>query len=91
MMLWEEGKFKLDDPISKFIPEFKNQQVLKSFQYSDTTWTGEKVKSEITIRHLLSHTSGIGYGFIDADERLNDPSVVDDAVNGTVRTEVTLD
>lgn len=69
MMLWEEGKFRLDDPISKFIPEFKNQQVLKSFQYSDTTWTGEKVKSEITIRHLLSHTSGIGYGFIDPDER----------------------
>jgi CubicO group peptidase (beta-lactamase class C family) len=69
MMLWEEGKFQLDDPISKFIPEFKNQQVLKSFRYSDTTWTGEPVKSEITIRQLLSHTSGIGYGIIDADER----------------------
>ena len=69
MMLWEEGKFRLDDPISKFIPEFKNQQVLKSFQYSDTTWKGEPVKSEITIRHLLSHTSGIGYGVIDGDER----------------------
>lgn len=69
MMLWEEGKFQLDDPISKFIPEFKNQQVLKSFQYSDTTWTGEMVKSEITIRQLLSHTSGIGYGIIDGDER----------------------
>src|SRR5665811_757352 len=39
MMLWEEGKFQLDDPISKYIPEFKNQQVLKTFQYSDTTWT----------------------------------------------------
>ncbi|HPE74746.1 MAG TPA: serine hydrolase domain-containing protein [Draconibacterium sp.] len=69
MMLWEEGKFKLDDPISKYIPEFKNQQVLKSFQYSDTTWTGEPVKNEITIRNLLSHTSGIGYGIIDGDER----------------------
>ncbi len=69
MMLWEEGKFRLDDPISKYIPEFKNQQVLKSFQYSDTTWTGEPVKSEITIRHLLTHTSGIGYGIIDSDER----------------------
>lgn len=69
MMLWEEGKFRLDDPISKYIPEFKNQQVLKSFQYSDTTWKGEPVKSEITIRHLLSHTSGIGYGVIDGDER----------------------
>lgn len=71
MMLWEEGKFKLDDPISKYIPEFKNQQVLKTFQYSDTTWTGESVKSEITIRNLLTHTSGIGYGIIDGDERFN--------------------
>lgn len=69
MMLWEEGKFQLDDPISKYIPEFKNQQVLKTFKYSDTTWTGEPVKKEITIRHLLTHTSGIGYGIIDSDER----------------------
>ncbi len=69
MMLWEEGKFQLDDPISKFIPEFKDQQVLKSFRYSDTTWIGEPVKNEITIRNLLSHTSGIGYGAIDGDER----------------------
>ena len=69
MMLWEEGKFRLDDPISKYIPEFKNAQVLKSFNYSDTTWAGEPVKTEITIRHLLTHTSGIGYGVIDGDER----------------------
>lgn len=70
MMLWEEGKFQLDDPISKYIPEFKNQQVLKSFKYADTTWTGEPVKSEITIRHLLTHTSGIGYGIIDSNEQM---------------------
>jgi len=69
MMLWEEGKFRLDDPISKYIPEFKNPRVLKSFNYSDTTWTGEPARSEITIRQLLTHTSGIGYGFIDSDER----------------------
>lgn len=69
MMLWEEGKFQLDDPISKYIPEFKNQQVLTGFSYSDTTWIGVPVKNEITIRHLLSHTSGIGYGVIDGDER----------------------
>ncbi|QIA07666.1 serine hydrolase domain-containing protein [Draconibacterium halophilum] len=69
MMLWEEGKFQLDDPISKYIPEFKNQQVLTNFRYSDTTWTGVPVKNEITIRNLLSHTSGIGYGVIDGDER----------------------
>lgn len=70
MMLWEEGKFQLDDPISKYIPEFKNQQVLKSFKYADTTWTSEPVKSEITIRHLLTHTSGIGYGIIDSNEQM---------------------
>ncbi|MCB0522219.1 MAG: beta-lactamase family protein [Lewinellaceae bacterium] len=69
MMLWEEGKFQLDDPISNYIPEFKNPQVLKDFKYSDTTWTTEPAKSEITIRHLLNHTSGLGYGVIDGDER----------------------
>lgn len=69
MMLWEEGKFQLDDPISKYIPEFKNPQVLKSFQYSDTSFTTVPAASEITIRHLLTHTSGLGYGAIDGDER----------------------
>lgn len=69
MMLWEEGRFGLDDPISKYIPEFKNPQVLKDFNEADTTWTTEPAKSEITIRHLLSHTSGLGYGVIDGDKR----------------------
>lgn len=69
MMLWEEGKFQLDDPISKYIPAFRNPQVLKGFQYSDTSYTTVAAKREITIRHLLTHTSGIGYGQIDKDER----------------------
>ena len=69
MMLWEEGKFRLDDPISKYIPEFKNPQVLKTFQYSDTSYTTTPASGEITIRQLLSHTSGLGYGVIDGDER----------------------
>jgi CubicO group peptidase (beta-lactamase class C family) len=69
MMLWEQGKFNLDDPISKYIPEFKNPQLLKTFQYADTSYTTEPAKSEITIRQLLTHTSGLGYGVIDADER----------------------
>ncbi len=69
MMLWEEGKFRLDDPISKHIPEFKNPRVLKAFQYRDTTHTTEPASKEITVRHLLTHTSGIGYGVIDGDER----------------------
>ncbi|WP_439484029.1 serine hydrolase domain-containing protein [Cyclobacterium plantarum] len=70
MMLWEEGKFQLDDPISKYIPEFKNPQVLANFRYADTTYTTRAANREITIRHLLTHTSGLGYGVIDGDERM---------------------
>ena len=69
MILWEEGKFGLDEPISKFIPEFKNPQLLKTYNEQDGTWTGEPAKREITIRDLLTHTSGLGYGAIDGDPR----------------------
>jgi CubicO group peptidase (beta-lactamase class C family) len=70
MMLWEEGKFNLDDPISKFIPEFKNPVVLDKFNMKDSTYSTTAAKTEITIRQLLTHTSGIGYGVIDGDERM---------------------
>lgn len=70
MILWEEGKFRLDDPISKYIPEFKNPQVLNTFRYADTTYSTKPSSKEITIRHLLTHTSGLGYGVIDGDERM---------------------
>lgn len=69
MMLWEEGKFQLDDPISKYIPEFASAGVLDSFNEKDTTYTTKPSNKPITIRHLLTHTSGIGYGMIDGDER----------------------
>jgi CubicO group peptidase (beta-lactamase class C family) len=64
MTLYEEGKFLLDDPVSKFIPAFAAPQVLVSY---DTLhpFTGRyetrPAKSEITIRQLLSHTAGIPY------------------------------
>jgi len=69
MMLWEEGKFRLDDPISKYIPEFKNTGVLATFNSKDSTFTTKPTTKPITIRHLLTHTSGIGYGMIDPDAR----------------------
>jgi CubicO group peptidase (beta-lactamase class C family) len=69
MMLWEEGLFQLDDPISKYIPEFKNPTLLDSLNKTDTTWTTKPAGKEITIRHLLTHTSGLGYGVIDGDVR----------------------
>ncbi|MGA2136465.1 MAG: serine hydrolase domain-containing protein [Bryobacteraceae bacterium] len=59
MMLYEEGRFLLDDPVSKYIPEFKNPKVLvkspagRSYPIPATR--------EITIRNLLTHTSGLTY------------------------------
>lgn len=68
MILFEEGKLLLDDPISKYIPAFKKQQVLDKFNPADTTWTAVPAKSEITIRQLLTHTSGLGYAQIGSKE-----------------------
>lgn len=64
MMLFEEGKFLLDDPISRYIPEFANPVVLDKFNEKDTTYTTLKANREITIRDLLTHTSGIDYAGI---------------------------
>ncbi len=61
MMLYEKGRFLLDDPISKYIPEFKNPKVLVKFNASDSSYTSRPAKREITIRQLLCHTSGIYY------------------------------
>jgi CubicO group peptidase (beta-lactamase class C family) len=60
MMLWEEGHFQLDDPVARWIPEFQNTGVLKTYRDQDVTWTTEPASAPITIRHLLTHTSGIG-------------------------------
>ena len=59
MMLYEEGKFLLDDPVSKFLPEFKDPKILKKSADGQTTTVA--ASREITIRDLLRHTSGIVY------------------------------
>ncbi|MFN8357416.1 MAG: serine hydrolase domain-containing protein [Spirosomataceae bacterium] len=61
LMLYEEGKIKLDDPVSKYIPAFKNPKVLAYFNPKDTTYAAVPAKREVTIRHLLTHTAGIPY------------------------------
>ena len=67
LMLWEEGMFFLDDPIAKYIPSFSGVGILKDYDAKDTTYTTTVPKNKITIRHLLTHTSGIGYGEIDGN------------------------
>jgi CubicO group peptidase (beta-lactamase class C family) len=66
LILLEDGKFNLDDPVAKYLPELKDMKV----------WAGgtqdapnlEPLKRSITIRHLMTHTSGLIYDFAGEDE-----------------------
>jgi CubicO group peptidase (beta-lactamase class C family) len=65
MMLYEEGRFQLDDPISKFIPGFANQRVFTGGSRGkiDTA----PAERDINFRDLLTHTSGLTYGMMEAN------------------------
>ncbi|WP_262483355.1 serine hydrolase domain-containing protein [Chryseobacterium oranimense] len=67
MMLWENGKFLLDEPVSKYIPAFKNPKVLISYNPKDGSYVTQPATREITIRDLLRHTSGIAYPAVFSD------------------------
>lgn len=68
MMLFDEGKLLLTDPVSMYIPSFKKQNVLVNFNAADTTYTTIPAKREVTIKDLLTHTSGLGYAQIGSKE-----------------------
>ena len=71
MMLVEQGKLRLDDPVSKYLPSFKDRQVIANFNAADATYTGKKASQEVLIRHLLTNTSGLAYAFAnDTSNRL---------------------
>jgi CubicO group peptidase (beta-lactamase class C family) len=85
MMLYEEGRFQLDDPISQYLPEFKNPRVYVK------PATGEPytipAKREITIRDLLRHTSGLTYNWNDTLGKMyNDANIASGLVpyDGTI-------
>ena len=63
MMLVEEGKMALEDPIEKYLPELANREVFTEFNLESGEFTAIPAQNLITIRHLLSHTSGLGYTF----------------------------
>jgi methyl acetate hydrolase len=63
MMLVDEEKLKLDDEVAKYLPKYKDPVVISKFNDADASYETRPAKRPITIRHLLTHTSGIGYGF----------------------------
>lgn len=63
MMLVEAGKLGLDDPVSRYLPEFAGRPVIATFNDADASLTTRPAVREVTIRHLLSHSSGLAYGF----------------------------
>jgi len=81
LLLFEEGCFQLDDPIERFIPQLGNRRVLRpNATLLDET---EAAVGPITIRHLMSHSSGLSYGLFDPgtlifkaynEQKVNNPS-----------------
>ena len=61
MILVSDGKMKLDQPIADFLPEFANMTVLTD---PENSMTSVAAKTQITLRHLLTHTAGLGYSII---------------------------
>ncbi|MBP8309845.1 MAG: serine hydrolase, partial [Burkholderiaceae bacterium] len=61
--MFEEGRFELDEPVERFLPQLGARQVLKP----GATWLDdtEPARGPITIRHLLTHSAGLSYGLLD--------------------------
>ena len=79
MMLYEDGNFQLNDPVSRYIPKFKDLK----------TYDGSPIEREMTIRDLLTHTSGLTYGFMHSNPV--DKMYRDQAVEGSDSLEDMID
>lgn len=64
MILYEQGKLMLDEPVANYIPEYRNQVVLDKYNAADTTYTTVPARRNITFRDLLTHSSGLDYAGI---------------------------
>jgi methyl acetate hydrolase len=66
MQLVEQGRITLDDPASKYLPELANPMVLESFDPATGAYKVRPAVTVVTVRHLMTHTSGLGYAFTSA-------------------------
>ncbi|MDX1490935.1 MAG: serine hydrolase domain-containing protein [Pseudohongiellaceae bacterium] len=85
MILHEQGLWDFDDPVSKFIPEFENLQVLSS---NDANGTLEPLNRQPTMRELMNHTAGFGYGLRSGDP-VNDEFSAKEVLNSSDLEELT--
>jgi len=79
MQLVERGRVALDDPAEKYFPDFANQSVLESFDAATGAYKLRPATKPVTVRHLFTHTSGLGYRFTspilrDFKPRAGDPA-----------------
>ena len=65
MMLVEDGEVGLDDPVSTYLPGQLPEEVFETFDPTDNSFTSRPVDGEMTVRHLLTHTSGLGYNIFN--------------------------
>jgi CubicO group peptidase (beta-lactamase class C family) len=92
MMLYEEGAFQLSDPVSKWMPEFRNMQVMEP-QATVGTYTVRPARTAITVRHVLTQTAGLqnGDGVLQpAYNKIAPRSVPNDTLGGYVSRIATL-
>ena len=87
MMLYEEGHFRLNEPVSKYIPAFKTMHVMPTEPAEDSTPPVPATR-QITIWHLLTHTSGLTYHW---NEHLGAQYAAAGITHGLVQDESTLD
>ena len=65
MILFEQGKWRLDDPVTRYVPEFKKLKVMVSADKDGKITAVEDMKRPPTMREIMSHTAGFGYGLGD--------------------------
>src|SRR5215470_7754114 len=69
VQLMEQGRFALEDPVEKYLPQFAKLSVFESFDGATGNYKLRPAAKSVTVRHLLTHTSGLGYPFTDPTTR----------------------